>query len=165
MIRTKKLSFSYTEYENIDELDSSDIILVNAARKAAMKAYAPYSGFSVGAALRLASGVIITGANVENAASPSGICAERTVLSGSISNYPDDKPVALAIAALSKGMLTGDPPSPCGNCRQVIAEEEIRTGNSIKIILSGKNKIQIIDGISGLLPMQFNRKNLKPDLP
>ncbi len=73
---------------------------------------------------------------------------KEAVLSSSISNYPDDKPVALAIAALSEGVLTDDPPSPCGNCRQVIAEEESRTGNRIKIILSGKNKTQIIDGIS-----------------
>ena len=165
MNRTKNISFSYKEYEKKEELDSADLELVIAAREAAIKAYAPYSKFSVGAAVRLESGEIVRGANVENAAFPSGICAERSALSNSISNYPEDKPVALAIASMTDEGLTEEPPSPCGSCRQVIAEEESRTGNEIKIILSGKNKTQIIMGISSLLPMQFNRKNLKIKLP
>jgi cytidine deaminase len=165
MIRTKNISFSYTEYENILELDSDDIELVEAAREAALKAYAPYSKFRVGAALRLESGFVVMGANIENAAFPSGICAERSALASSISNYPLDKPISLAIAAMTEEGLTDDSPSPCGNCRQVIAEEELRTGNIIRIILSGKNKIQIIEGIGSLLPMQFNRNNLKINLP
>jgi cytidine deaminase len=165
MIRTNKLSFSYIEYEKTDELDSIDRELIIAARESALNAYAPYSKFSVGAAVRLESGVIIRGANVENAAFPSGICAERSALSNSISNHPDDKPVALAIASMTVRGLSEEPPSPCGNCRQVVAEEELRIGNKIKIILSGKNKTQIFDGIDSLLPMQFNRNNLKITLP
>jgi cytidine deaminase len=165
MIRTKNISFSYTEYEKTEELDSDDMILVNAAREAALKAYAPYSKFKVGAVVRLESGVIVRGANVENAAFPSGICAERSALSNSISNHPKDRPVALAIAALTEDGLTDVSPSPCGSCRQVIAEEESRIGHKIKIILSGKNKTLIIDGISSLLPLQFDRKNLKINLP
>jgi cytidine deaminase len=165
MIRTKNISFSYTEYEKTDELDSNDLELVSAAREAALSAYAPYSKFKVGAAVRLESGLIVQGANVENAAFPSGICAERSVLSNSISNHSKDKPVALAIASMTADGLTDYPPSPCGSCRQVIAEEESRTGNKIRIILSGKNKIQIIDSIGSLLPLQFNRKNLEINLP
>jgi cytidine deaminase len=165
MIRTKNISFSYTEYENILELDSDDIELVEAARESALKAYAPYSKFRVGAALRLESGFVVMGANIENAAFPSGICAERSALANSISNYPLDKPISLAIAAMTEEGLTDDSPSPCGNCRQVIAEEELRTGNKIRSILSGKNKIQVIEGIGSLLPMQFNRNNLKINLP
>ena len=88
MIRTNNISFSYTEYEKTDELDSDDRELIIAAREAALNAYAPYSKFSVGAAVRLESGVIIRGANIENAAFPSGICAERSALSNSISNHP-----------------------------------------------------------------------------
>jgi len=165
MIRTNNISFSYTEYEKTEELESDDRELVIAAREAALNAYAPYSNFKVGAAIRLETGIIVKGANVENAAFPSGICAERSALSNSISNHPEDKPVALAIAAMTEEGLTDDFPAPCGNCRQVIAEEESRTGNKIKIILAGKNKTQIIDGISCLLPLQFKGKNLKINLP
>jgi cytidine deaminase len=165
MIRTNKISFSYTEYEKTEELGSDDLELVNAARESAMNAYAPYSRFSVGAAVRLESGEIVCGANVENAAFPSGICAERTALSNSITNYRNYKPLAIAIAAITGEGLTEDPPSPCGSCRQVIAEEESRTGNRIRIILSGKHKTQIIESIADLLPMQFNRKILKIILP
>ena len=139
--------------------------LLIAAKEAAQNAYAPYSGFRVGAAIRLESGRIVHGSNVENAAFPSGICAERTALSGSVSNYPDDKPVAMAIAAMTDDGLTAESVSPCGNCRQVIAEEELRTGKKIRIILSGRNKIQVIESISLLLPLQFSRKNLRADLP
>jgi len=165
MIRTNNISFSYAEYEKTDELDSEDMELVIAARESALNAYAPYSKFRVGAAVRLETGLIVRGANVENAAFPSGICAERSALSNSISNYPEDKPIAIAIASLTEDGLTENSPSPCGSCRQVIAEEELRIGNQIKIILSGKNKTLIVDSISGLLPLQFNRKNMNINLP
>lgn len=161
MIRTKNISFSYTEYEKTEELDYDDMELVIAAREIALNAYAPYSKFSVGAAVRLESGIIVRGANVENAAFPSGICAERSALSNSITNHKKDKPIALAIAAMTDGDLTDDSPSPCGGCRQVIAEEESRTGNKIRIILSGKKRTLVIDSISILLPLQFNKKDLK----
>jgi cytidine deaminase len=159
------MSFSYTEYEKTEELESDNMELVAAAREAALNAYAPYSKFRVGAAVRLESGIIVRGANVENAAFPSGICAERSALSNTVSNHPDDKPIAIAIASMTEDGLTDDSPSPCGNCRQVIAEEESKNGNQIKIIISGKNKTLIIEGISNLLPLQFDRKNLKINLP
>jgi cytidine deaminase len=165
MIRTNNISFSYTEYDKTEELDSDDMELVIAARESALNAYAPYSKFRVGAAVRMESGVIVRGANVENAAFPSGICAERSALSNSISNYPEDKPIAIAIASMTDDGLTENSPSPCGSCRQVIAEEELRIGNQIKIILSGKNKTLIVDSISGLLPLQFGRKNMNINLP
>jgi cytidine deaminase len=165
MIRTNNISFSYAEYEKTDELDSEDMELVIAARESALNAYAPYSKFRVGAAVRLETGLIVRGANVENAAFPSGICAERSALSNSISNHHKDKPIAIAIAAMTEDGLTEDSPSPCGNCRQVIAEEELRIGNQIRIILSGKNKTLIIASISSLLPLQFNRKKMKIILP
>jgi cytidine deaminase len=161
MIRTHNISFSYTEYEKTEELSHEDLELVIAARESALNAYAPYSNFKVGAAVRLESGTIVCGANVENAAFTSGICAERNALSNSITNYPEEKPVAIAIASFAVNAFTEDSPSPCGSCRQVIAEEEARTGNKIRIILSGKDKTQIIESIGQLLPMQFNRNNLK----
>ena len=158
MIKTKNISFSYTEYEKIEDLNSVDLELVLAAREAARNAFAPYSKFKVGAAIKLTSGAVIRGANVENAAFPSGICAERSALSNSVSNHPNDKPLAIAIASMRGDEFTDDPPSPCGNCRQVIAEEEFRINGKIKIILSGNNKTMVIDGIGNLLPLQFNRK-------
>ena len=157
----KNISVSWTEFNSTDELNQDDRELVNAAREAALLAYAPYSKFSVGAAVRLETGIIIKGTNVENAAFPSGICAERTALSYSASNYPSVKPVAIAVAAITEDGLTKEPVPPCGNCRQVIAEEEFRNKTDIRVILSGESKIQIIEKGGDLLPLQFNRNNLK----
>ena len=160
MIRTNNISFTFNELDTIEELESSDRELLLSAREAAVNAYAPYSGFKVGAAVRLASGEIVRGTNVENAAFPSGICAERTALSGASSNYPGDDPVALAVATITDRELSNEPVSPCGNCRQVIAEEEIRSGRSIRIILGSKNKIRVIEKGGDLLPLQFSKDNL-----
>jgi cytidine deaminase len=165
MIRTINIPFSYTEYEKQEELDFSDMELITVARDTALNAYAPYSKFRVGAAIRLDNGIIIRGTNVENAAFPSGSCAERSAISNCVSNHPEAKPVALAIAALTEDDLTEYPVPPCGNCRQVIAEEESRIGNKIRIILSGKSKTIIMNGIDNLLPLQFNKENLKVNLP
>jgi cytidine deaminase len=161
MITENDIIFKYKEFDKDEELDAADCELLKAAKKTAINAYAPYSQFKVGAAVRLESGKIVLGTNVENAAFPSGICAERSALSNASSNFPGDKPVALAIAALNESGLTTDPVSPCGNCRQVIVEEEYRNGNSIRIILKGKNKIRMIEKGGDLLPLQFNMKNLK----
>lgn len=161
MITKNDIIFSYREFDNDEELTPADRELLIAAKKTALNAYAPYSQFKVGAAVRLESGKIVLGTNVENAAFPSGICAERTALSNASSNYPGDKPVTLVIAAVNENGLTADPVSPCGNCRQVIVEEEYRNGNNIRIILFGKNKIRIIEKGGDLLPLQFNMKNLK----
>ena len=158
---TKNISTSWTEYNSIEELNQSDKELVVAAREAARNAYAPYSKFRVGAAVKLENGIIIRGANVENAAFPSGICAERSAFSYSASNYPLIRPIALAVAAFTEDGLTKDPVPPCGNCRQVIVEEEFRNNKNIRVILSGETKIQIIEKGGDLLPLQFNMNNLK----
>ena len=164
MIKTKNISFTYMEFDKPEELETGDRELVMAAREAALNAYAPYSGFRVGAAVRLTTGLIVRGANVENAAFPSGICAERSALSNSVSNHHDDKPVTIAIAAMDEYGMTKNPVPPCGNCRQVIVEEELRNNNQIKIILSGKDKIQVIESCTQLLPLQFTKKNLNVSL-
>jgi cytidine deaminase len=165
MFKEKNISFTYKEYENPEELGTEDQELILSAKEAAKLAYAPYSRFRVGAAIRLESGRIVHGSNVENAAFPSGICAERTAVAGAVSNCPDDKPVAMAIAAMTDEGLTAECISPCGNCRQVIAEEEMRTGKQIRIILCGRNKIQVVNSISLLLPLGFNLNNLRVNLP
>jgi cytidine deaminase len=164
MHKTKNISISYVEYENLEELNQNDRELVLLARETALNAYAPYSRFRVGAAIRLESGKVVLGANVENAAFPSGICAERNAISNMVSNHKNDKPLAIAIAALTDDGITVDSVSPCGNCRQVLAEEESRSGTKIRIILSGKNKVLVIESISSLLPLQFNQKNLNVSL-
>jgi cytidine deaminase len=165
MIKSNTISFSYKEFESFEELNEDDRELILAATEAAKNAYAPYSGFRVGAATRLESGLIVCGANIENAAFPSGICAERSSLANSVSNHHTDKPVAMAISAMTNDGITDYPVTPCGNCRQVIAEEESRTGNQIRIILSGKSKTLIIDGVSNLLPLQFKKDDLNAKLP
>ena len=158
---TLNISTNFTEYNSIEELDKNDRDLVIAAREAAQNAYAPYSNFRVGAAVMLETGIIIRGANVENAAFPSGICAERSALSFSASNYPSIKPVAIAVAAFTEEGLTEEPVPPCGNCRQVIVEEEFRNKINIRLILSGGSKIQIFEKGGDLLPLQFSRNRLK----
>lgn len=161
MAKSKNITFTYKEFYSDNELEKDDRDLLSLAREAALNAYAPYSKFRVGAALKLASGKVVTGANVENAAFPSGICAERNAISNAASNYPDDKPVVLAVVAYTENGLSEEPVPPCGNCRQVIAEEEFRHCTEIRIILGGRNKIIIIDNGGALLPLQFNRNNLK----
>lgn len=165
MPSVKNISFSYLEFGKLEELDQDDQELITAAKGAAGKAYAPYSGFMVGAALRLQSGRIVTGANVENAAFPSGICAERTALSFSVSNFPDDKPSAIAITAKNANDFKFSAVSPCGNCRQVLSEEEIRSGSLIRVLLYGNEKVQVFESISQLLPVRFSQESFRPYLP
>lgn len=160
MAEIKNISFSYLEYDSIDDLDGLYIKLIEEAKKASEDAYAPYSGFRVGAAVLLESGKIIRGSNVENAAFPSGICAERTAMSYSVSNFPGDKPSAIAIAAMNGNNFTYAPVSPCGNCRQMIIEEEFRNNREIKILLYGENRILVIENAASLLPLQFNKEAL-----
>ncbi len=159
-MKSKNISFNFLEYESLEEVDPGDRELILSATKAAENAYAPYSNFKVGAAVRLESGLVISGSNVENAAFPSGICAERNALANASSNHPGDKAVALAIAASTESGLTDDTVSPCGNCRQVLAEEELRNRNKIRVILGSRNKIRVIESAGDLLPIQFNRNDM-----
>ena len=157
----KKIEIEIEEFDELSDLSYDDRELVEKAMEATTFAYAPYSGFMVGAGVRLKSGTILTGNNRENAAFPSGSCAEDTVISYAGANYPEDPIVSIAISAQAKDVFTPYPVSPCGNCRQIIAEEEDRTNLDIRIILYGKDKIEIIDGVSGLLPLRFNKEKLK----
>lgn len=140
----------------IDELSMEEKDLVDAAKRSAGDAYAPYSAFSVGAAVRLENGETICGNNQENAAYPSGLCAERVTLFYANARYPDSKPLALAIAAKDKDGFTPDPISPCGACRQVLVETEKRFRTNIKLILYGRDKIAVIEKVSYLLPLSFS---------
>ena len=139
-----------------NELSSTELNLVNLARNATYKSYAPYSHFHVGAAIQLSNGEIITGANQENAAYPSGMCAERTACYYAGAKYPDAKFEAIAIAARNfDGKFTEGICSPCGACRQALLQYEILAGKGIKILLVGSEKIYRMGSIRSLLPLAF----------
>lgn len=139
-----------------DELNETDRALMETAMKATERSYAPYSHFSVGAAALLNDGTVVTGTNQENAAYPSGLCAERTVLFYANSRYPDQPVAALAIAARTEKDFIDNPIPPCGACRQVILETEKRYGQPVRILLYGKKHIYEIKSISDLLPLSFD---------
>ena len=140
-----------------DELSEHDKEVVDAARKATANSYAVYSGFNVGAAVRLQGGVIVTGTNQENAAYPSGLCAERTTLFWANSQYPDKAVEVLAIAARTGHGELERPIPPCGACRQVILETEKRFNTPVRIILYGAKECYVVeDGIKALLPLSFD---------
>lgn len=154
-MKKREIIIKITEYESVKELDANEQQLISEAKKITENAYAPYSKFSVGAALLLENGEIIRGTNQENAAYPSGLCAERVALFYANSKFPDKKVKTIAIAAKSKGNFTKTPITPCGSCRQVILETENRFKNPIKIILYGEDKIQVIEDARTLLPISF----------
>lgn len=140
-----------------EELTEQDRQLIDAAKQATERSYAPYSNFRVGAAALLANGTIITGTNQENAAYPSGLCAERTALFYAGSSYPDTAVVALAIAAYTDGTFTRNPIAPCGACRQVMLEVENRYQHPIRTLLYGTEGIYLIEGgTRQLLPLTFD---------
>jgi cytidine deaminase len=159
-MKKRESIISFLEYSSEDELPAMEKALVGEAVRAASGAYAPYSLFMVGAALLLDNGEIVKGANVENAAYPSGSCAEKTALSYSVANFSDKKILAIAIAALADGSLTEEPVPPCGNCRQMLIEEEQRSGGPIKVILAGKSAIYVLENCQALMPLSFTGRNL-----
>ncbi len=139
-----------------EELSNEDKELIEQSIEATKRSYAPYSKFSVGAAALLDNGITVTGTNQENAAYPSGLCAERTTLFYANSQYPDSAVKTLAIAARTERDFIETPIPPCGACRQVILETEKRFGNSIRILLYGKSCIYLVEGIGSLLPLSFD---------
>lgn len=144
------------------ELSAADRELMDAAREATHRSYAPYSHFSVGAAARLANGVIVTGTNQENAAYPSGLCAERTTLFYANSQYPDQAVETLAIAARNeRGEFLAEPIPPCGACRQVMLETEMRFKRPMRILLFGEKGIYELKGVGSLLPLSFDASSMK----
>ena len=152
----KKIEIPY-EVHAIEELDGQDKLLMEAAREATRRSYAPYSKFHVGAAALLENGIVVTGTNQENVASPSGLCAERTTLFYANSQYPDVPVVALAIAACSEdGVTPSYPISPCGACRQVMLETEKRYRKPMRILLCGAEEVIVVESARDLLPLAFD---------
>lgn len=147
------LTTDYTLFENEDELQESDRELVSAAEAARMKSYSPYSRFKVGAAIRTKDGTIIHGANQENAAYPSGLCAERTALFAC--GMQSSEPLTMAVVARNE---RGEAASayPCGACRQVMSETEKRYGCKLSVIVGLKGgRYAKFSSVSALLPFEF----------
>ena len=139
----------------LDELSVADRELIEQAMKATDNAYAEYSHFYVGAALRLANGRIVIGANQENAAFPSGLCAERTAVFSAQANFPDQSIEALALVARNDNGLIDNPVTPCGACRQVLLGVEERYGLPMRILMYGKSGVYSVGSAKDLLVLSF----------
>lgn len=159
-MRTKELRILVYEYSTIWDLPEADQKLVLAAREASERAFAPYSHFNVGAALLLANGEIVTGNNQENAAFPTGLCAERVALFYAHATYPKVAVKVMAVTASNSHGPVEGPVKPCGSCRQAMVEAEVRFKHPIRIILDGKKKIQVFEGVDNLLPFAFKPESL-----
>lgn len=153
---SKEIKIAYKEYESLTELDPKDRELAQAAIDATAQAYAPYSKFNVGAAVLFQDGEIIKGANQENAAYPSGLCAERTALFYASASRPDKAMTAIAIAASQNGELLETPVTPCGACRQVMAQYQLKSGLPMMVLLIGAHSILKFEKIDDLLPFIFD---------
>ncbi|WP_415181182.1 cytidine deaminase [Nonlabens sp.] len=159
----KKLELHATldVYDNKEELVANDLSLMELAIKARHRAYAPYSNFTVGCALLLANGEIITGNNQENAAYPSGLCAERVAIFAAGAQYPGIAVLKLAITASPKDDSFHKPVPPCGACRQSIAEYENNQDNNIELYFMGAaGKVLKSHSLSDLLPLVFDKNYL-----
>lgn len=155
------ITTSFNIFDTINELPTEIQDLMHQAIEVRKKAYAPYSKFKVGAALLLDNGKVILGSNQENAAYPSGLCAERTAIFYAGSTYPEAKILKMAITAASDINQTTAPIPPCGSCRQSIAEYEIKQDTPIEIYFMGEiGEIYKSSSLKNLLPLMFDKKFL-----
>jgi cytidine deaminase len=162
-IQMKKITITtdFDVFDTVQELPKDIQNLMQEAVIIRKKAYAPYSKFNVGAALLLDNGKIILGSNQENAAFPSGLCAERVAIFQAGSIYPEAKILKMAISAASENSTTSAPIPPCGSCRQSIAEYEIKQNTPIEIYFMGEiGSIYKSDSLKNLLPLLFDKKFL-----
>ena len=160
-MKEEKINLTFLK-GHFNELDEAEQQLVNMAKSAYSNAYAPYSGFLVGTDVLLENDEIICGNNQENVAYPSGLCAERVALYYAGANYPNVKVKTIAISAKSKTYDITDVVSPCGACRQVMAEYQQNQHNNIRVLLhSPNNKVLIANSVEDLLPFMFNSEQLR----
>lgn len=150
------LTIQYQEFASPEEMSAEDRSVVEAALEAQKGSYSPYSHFQVGAALLLEDGTVVKGANQENAAYPSGLCAERTAMFAAGANHTDVPFKTLAIVASDHGVLCEFPASPCGSCRQVMAEYQKKQGKPFQIILVGSKSIRKFAKVDDVLPFIFD---------
>lgn len=150
------VTISFERFSHWSELSQSDQTLVERAHAVCKTAYAPYSKFQVGASLRLSNNEIVTGNNQENIAYPSGLCAERVALFYSGANFPDESVETLCVVAEGDLLPLDKILSPCGACRQVMLETEVRQKKNYRVILVSQNGVTIVfNSAADLLPLAF----------
>lgn len=150
-----------TIFDSLDELPVEVKNLMEKAVQAKNNAYAPYSKFKVGAAILLENGAIVTGNNQENAAYPSGICAERVAIWKAASEFPTQKINCIAVSASSSTQITKEPVAPCGACRQTMLEYELNQENKIEVYFMGElGKVIKTNSVTDLLPIAFDKSFL-----
>ncbi|MCF0173990.1 MAG: cytidine deaminase [Bacteroidales bacterium] len=153
----QQITINFESYASLDELSKEDHELCNAAIKAMNESsYAPYSKFNVGAAVRLSNGVIVPGANQENLAFPSGLCAERTAMFAASAQYPNERMCTIALVGGQNGEICPSPATPCGACRQVMAEYQTKGGKNLAVIMIGANVIYRFEKVDDILPLIFD---------
>ncbi|MBQ2150841.1 MAG: cytidine deaminase [Bacteroidales bacterium] len=155
------LELGFIEYSSLEEMDPQDQEVVKAAIEAQKGSYAPYSNFNVGAAVRLEDGTIVKGANQENAAYPSGLCAERTAMFAAGATYPGVPMTTLAIVGGFGFTLSETPCTPCGGCRQVMAEYQTAGKRPLSVIMFGTEKTWKFEKVDDILPFIFDSFNEK----
>ena len=151
----RELNYTYQEYSGQSQLPPNIVSLIDRAAKSAQMAYAPYSNFRVGAVAELEDGQVLAANNQENAAYPSGLCAERGVLFYANANFPEKAVVRIVIVAFDSNGMTKSPVYPCGACRQVMIETQDRFRNDIEVWMIGSDKIQMVRSVDPLLPLKF----------
>ena len=160
-MQEKKIALNFIS-AHFSELDIQDQNLITNAKEAFSTAYAPYSGFLVGASIFLENGEMINGSNQENVAYPSGLCAERVAMFYVGAKFPEVKIKTIAVSVFSKSFDVTDVISPCGACRQVMAEYEDKQKQSIKVLLHSPNdQVLIANKVQDLLPFMFKSPHLK----
>jgi cytidine deaminase len=161
-MKTFKVETNVRVFASLNELSKEDQQLIEQAKEAAKGAYAPYSHFNVGAAVLLENGVVVKGSNQENAAYPSGICAERVAIFAAGSNYPGVKIKTMAVTAFSKNARIDSPITPCGSCRQVMSEYETKSRSDIKLLMCADcDEIWMLESVKSTLPLLFSSDSLK----
>ena len=162
IMQQQEYQFNYQVFESASALPQADALLLQQAREVTKNAYAPYSNFNVGAVGQLANGQMVSGTNQENASYPVGICAERVLLSAAASLFPNAIIETIAISYDNTNGQSNRPITPCGICRQSLAEYEQRVSHPIRLILSGlQGKVFVIATASQLLPLSFGGDDLK----
>ena len=155
-MQNKQLNISYQVYQSIDELPEDLSSLLQKAIEATERSYAPFSNFNVGAAILLDNGQVVCGSNQENAALPSGICAERSACFYAGATWPGAKMLAIAVAAKLDGKLTPTPTYPCGACRQALVQYESMGGVPLKVIVGSAGRVEVFASVRDLLPFVFD---------
>ena len=153
-----EIDYDFCQWSELSEQDKQ---LIKHAKEAVRNSYANYSHFHVGAALLLHDGRIVIGANQENAAFPSGLCAERSAIFAAQSHYPEQAIDASAIVAHNEKGFLSDPITPCGACRQVMLEMEDRYKQDVRILLYGTSGVYVLQRVKDLLPFAFVDENMR----